>query len=389
MIFFYCVVITFTLSFFHVLLHELGHAIPAYILTKQRVEVYIGSFGDKEGCISITTKPVNFWIKCNPLYWFKGMCRPMAENVTLNMQIVYTAIGPVVSIVYIAFVFYLLPYLDPDGNLSIFPLLLGLAAIAVLAANILPINKVLKTNTGITYNDGYTLLLLYKTKRLEKKYVKAFADVEKNNTAEAADFFEIATKKNIINISVFRYALQAFVNEKRFEAANRLIISVPFEGEFNSNDLTQISYVKMLLNQNDEALAILEKALLLDGNHIYALNNIGYLYTVLNRFSDAFEPLNKAIELNASAAYAYNNRGYAKISTGDMEGGYGDIKKSLELENNNSYVYRNMGIYYMKKENYKEALSWLKKAQNLDANTPMLEDLLKETSDKLLANALL
>lgn len=389
MIFFTCCVLTFTLSFFHVFFHELGHAIPAFMLTKQKVEVYIGSYGDKNDCIIIKTKPFDFWIKYNPLYWFKGMCRPTAENTTLNIQIIYIALGPVVSIVYISLIFYLLPYFDPDGNLSIFPLLLALAAITVLAANIWPIKKSPKTDNEITYNDGYSLLLLLKTKRLEKGYIKAFANLEKNNTADAANFFEKATKKDVINVSVFRYALQAFINEKRYDVAKRLINSVSFADEFTSNDLTQIAYVKMQFHQNDEAIQILEKALLLDDNNIYALNNIGYLYTVFNRFSDAFAPLNRAIELNAYAAYAYNNRGYAKIGIGDMEGGYADIKKSLELEDNNSYVYRNMGIYYMKSGNYEEAYSWFKKAQSLDANTPMLEELLKETSDKLIDNALL
>ncbi len=31
-----------------VLLHELGHAIPALILTRQKVSIYIGSYGDPD-----------------------------------------------------------------------------------------------------------------------------------------------------------------------------------------------------------------------------------------------------------------------------------------------------------------------------------------------------
>lgn len=35
-----------------IILHELGHALPAILLTKEKVSIYIGSYGDQKKSIN-------------------------------------------------------------------------------------------------------------------------------------------------------------------------------------------------------------------------------------------------------------------------------------------------------------------------------------------------
>lgn len=391
MTFVLCVLIILVLSFFHVLLHELGHAVPAFLLTKQKVEVYVGSHGNKDHCIKISTRPIDFWIKYNPFSWLGGMCRVTAKDVSVNTQIIYTAIAPVVSIVYFFLVLWSLPAADPYGKLSILPLLLAMGGFTLLAINLLPVNVPLKTGNGtFTYNDGYTLRLLLKAKKIEKQYIEALKYYNNDDYKKASRLFEEIIKEEFIDTLLFRYALSTFVMQKNYAAADRLMKKAY---QLNITEAEAIDYlhtglVKLHNEEYDEAIEKFKKVLELQADDVYALNNLGYTFTMVNRFTEAIVLLDKVIALKPDGAYGYNNRGYAKVKTGDKEEGLSDIKKSLELDNTNSYAYRNMGIYYMETCDYKEALTWLTKARKMDADTPMLTDLLKLTEDKLLTNAL-
>lgn len=385
------IAIMIVLNFVHVVLHELGHAIPAYLLTKQKVEVYIGSYGDKQYCIKISTHPIDCWIKINPLSWFKGLCKPTAKELNINAQLIYTAVAPLVSIVYIFFILYLWADFDPDGKLGIFPVILALGSITLMALNLLPVSRALKMDDGsVTYNDGYTIRILLRVKRIEKQYIQAFEYFNKADYKKSAQLFALIIKKQIMTIDVFRYALYAFVIQKKYDAADGLIKQAY---QLNITEVTATDYqytgtVKLHLEEYDEAIDKYKKALALQTGDYDNLNNLGYTYTLVGQFAKAIVLLDKAIELNPGGAFAYNNRGYAKIKTGDVEGGRADVAKSLELDGTNSYAYRNMGIYHMATGDYKQALSWLTKARKIDAATPMLKVLLKLTEDKLITKAL-
>jgi hypothetical protein len=56
------------LAFFvTVALHELGHAIPALLMTRDEVTIYIGSFGNPYSSFHFTTGRLKFCCKYNPL----------------------------------------------------------------------------------------------------------------------------------------------------------------------------------------------------------------------------------------------------------------------------------------------------------------------------------
>ena len=77
-----------------VLFHELGHAIPAVLLTGEKVKVYIGSYGDPGKSLNFSMGKLSFWIRYDPLTWRGGLCVPTAKTVSFNRQIVYIICGP-------------------------------------------------------------------------------------------------------------------------------------------------------------------------------------------------------------------------------------------------------------------------------------------------------
>lgn len=87
------------LAFFvTVTLHELGHAIPALLMTRDEVTIYIGSFGSPYNSFHVTIGRLNLYCKYNPLLWYKGCCLCTDHYLSINQRIGFVAGGPIASI---------------------------------------------------------------------------------------------------------------------------------------------------------------------------------------------------------------------------------------------------------------------------------------------------
>ncbi len=80
-----------------ILLHELGHALMAIYLSREKVTVYVGSFGERKDTIHLKLGLLECYLKKN-MAWDRGLCVPESKNFTLNGQIWYIAMGPVVTV---------------------------------------------------------------------------------------------------------------------------------------------------------------------------------------------------------------------------------------------------------------------------------------------------
>lgn len=105
---------------FTVLFHELGHAIPVILLTKQKATIYIGSYGDPKSSIKINFGLLTIYFRYNPLAWRLGLCVPSAKSVSINRQIVYTLAGPIASLIIATIVCYFTFAYDFHGFLKSF-----------------------------------------------------------------------------------------------------------------------------------------------------------------------------------------------------------------------------------------------------------------------------
>lgn len=61
-----------------------------------------------------------------------------------------------------------------------------------------------------------------------------------------------------------------------------------------------------------------------------------------------------------------------------MEDGLKDLQHSMVLDESNSYAHRNLGIYYLKMGNPGKALVCFGKAQQRDADTPLLNEYIEK-----------
>ena len=367
-----------------VFLHELGHAIPAILLTRKKATIYIGSFGDPAKSLKINLGMLIIFFRYNPFAWKLGLCVPAANTISLNKQIIYTLTGPLASLLIGIIAAYYTFAFDLHGFLKLFLIVFIGSALLDLLINLIPNPTPIELYNGnIAYNDGYSLKRLFYSRRFPKEYLEAIDRYHEQHYADAAVLTEKALSYGSGDENIYRLAISAYSLDKNYQKVKELSEVFLLTGKMNSDDLANMALSYSKLGFYDEAIEIYDKSLQQNPGNKYALNNKGYTLNLLKKYEEAIPIFNTAIELDTNFAYSYNNRGLAKIKLGLTEEGLQDIHRSFELDGNNSYCYMNLGIYHFDNREFDEALRLFLKALELDATTHGIDQLINDTRLKL------
>lgn len=367
-----------------VFIHELGHAIPAILLTGKKATIYIGSYGNPEKSLKINLGILVIFFQYNPFAWRQGLCVPSSQTISINKQIIYTLTGPLASLLAGSIACYFAFAFDLHGFLKLFLIVFLPSAILDLVANLIPDPVPVKLYDGtIVYNDGYSLKRLLYHKWFPDDYAKARELYNNQQYSGAAILLEKMLSKGITDEDIYRTAIHCHFLNKNYNKAKELADKFMQTGKMNADDLPGIALICCRSGFYNEGIEFYDKILQQNSGNKDALNNKGYTLNLLNRFEEAIAVFNKAIELDANCGYSYSNRGLAKIKLGLREEGLQDIHHSFELDMNNSYCYMNLGIYHFDKGKFDEALQQFLKAKELDDTTHKIDELLNQTRQKL------
>lgn len=328
-----------SLFFFHVLtiaVHEMGHAITACLLTKEKVVVYLGSYGDQEKSKRITAGKLEVWVRMSPLKWSGGVCE--FSNYTPKQYFNIVLAGPLASL--LLFVVLLSSYLilRPEDVITSFFLLYfcGWSALIFLF-DIAPARDVMSLDQGqLAYNDGAKLRML----RLNNKrpeYSEALDLSNAERYAEAAVLLDKIIKDGTKSIFIYRAAVNAYMRSKDYEKAT-LVQQLQFAKfpKLNTEDRISKALLMTKLKKYDEAIDYYKHLLQKGGNNKFNLNNLGYTLALVNRFEEAISYLDKAILIDAQFASAYANRSYANLRLGKPDKGKADRDVALSLDPDNA-----------------------------------------------------
>jgi len=367
------------------LLHELGHAIPALLLTRKKVMVYIGTYGDSEKSMKFTIGKLELYFRYNPFLWHGGVCMVEDEDVSINRAILYTLTGSLASFIIAATASYFTFAYDLHAFLKLFLIVFLGSSLYDLYWNLVPHSSTSEElfDGSIVYNDGYQLTQLFKYRKLNRYLSEAAALYDQRRFKEAVPLFDKVLAAGVNQKEVYSIAFNNYIFAKEFEKAKQVSEKLIAMGNLAFEDQYNRGYLYLELGEPDKALEIFREALQLQPESAFALNGIGYSLCLLNRFEEALPPLNKAIELDNNFAYAYNNRGLALIKTGQPEAGLQDINHSLELDGTNADTYKNLGIYHFDRKEYPEALQLFTRAKEMDKETYCIDEHIRETEQRI------
>lgn len=369
---------------FTVLFHELGHGIPALLLTKDKVTLYIGSYGDPKQSLTFRIGRLEFFLKYNPFLWKLGLCVPHSKEVSMIRQIFITVLGPITSLFLGALCCYIAFAADFHGSIKVISAVFLGSSLFDFFVNILPRDEPIQIFDGsIVYNDGQQLRQLFMYKTLPSQYTVGADHYNKQEYEMAAKAFHNIIDNGLKNDMVYRLGISAYLQFKDYKTA--LTLHKEFEKycKLNSDDYANSGLMKSQLGNYYEGMPDYQKSLDLNPENNYALINRGYTYNLLEQYEKAIADFDKAIRIEPELAYSYNNRGLAKIKLGQENEGLKDINTSMDLDDKDSYAYRNLGIYHYDKTDFSKALKYFEKAQKLDKHTHLITDYIENTKEKL------
>lgn len=362
-----------------VLLHELGHAIPALLFTKEEVSIYWGSYAPEN------LRKVKFrrlTIHYNSIFklWRAGACKHATVDIDYRRHLVIVLMGPVFSLLLACVAFYIALAINSHGIVKLLLFVLLLSTVIDLKGLIPNRGRSTDTHGRLLYNDGTLISKLLSLKNNYKHVMHLFELYSEGRYMDYADYFE-SLDLTCVDLDLYRTTIYSYLQIGEFERAKAY--SEEYFKKLPASRLTSWDYcnegiIESQLNNLECALPFYNKALLLDPDNIHALNNRGFTFGVMEQHERAVTDLNKAIAINPNFAYAYSNRGFSKIRLNLIDEGLEDIRYSLDIDDQNPYAYRSLGICQMEQGNFNEALSNFEKAKLLHPDTYQIDQLIHD-----------
>jgi tetratricopeptide (TPR) repeat protein len=363
-----------------VILHELGHAIPAILFTRKKVTVFIGSYGEAKKSVNFSCGLLEVHLK-KSIFWRTGLCQTSATSLSQTKKFIFIVCGPLASLTFAIVTSYFVFSYDMHGVLKMVMSFFTLAAAWDFFSNIIPNNHPVKLADGrVCYNDGNSLRELFYYKRFLREYQSAAELYDQKEFHKSAVAFKDILQLGFQHEDIYRLAYASCLLNHQYQEAYEYILDFGTKFSLNSDDYYNLGYLSTFRGVGKENENYFEKSLELNPNNPHALNAIGYILNTKQRFKEARSYFEKALAIDPEHSYAMNNLGHAKIEMEELEEGLAYINHSLELNNDNSYAYRNLGIYHLKLKNFTEAERFLLKAKSLDKDTELIEELLAKVT---------
>ncbi len=121
-----------------VLLHELGHGIPALLFTNQKVILYIGSYGDTKKGFHLSFGRLEIFFKYNPILWKLGLCVPSYEEFSLTKNMIIVLGGPLISLILGSISIYYSFWGNIDHTIALILFAVAISTLFDFLSNIIP-----------------------------------------------------------------------------------------------------------------------------------------------------------------------------------------------------------------------------------------------------------
>lgn len=364
----------------NVIIHEFGHAVAAVLLTKQRVHIYIGSYGYLPQSLRMDLGLIELYIVYNPLKWKIGLCDFSARYIPVNQLIIIIFAGPLLSFTLGTIACYFVFAYDLHGAFKLFVVLYLLFVFFELVQNLIPNQTPYFSRSGnIFYNDGFQLKKLFLHRKYSERIKKACEFYNDQFYKEAAEVFEEILQNGGTGPDIYRLAIASFFCSENYNKARIFSEKLVLEYKHLAYDLNTWGLSCSFLDLHEEAMTYYDRAIQIDKDFYEGYANKGYTFLVRNKFEDAISIFDDLIAKEPNRAYSHSNRGLAKLKLGKEEEGLKEINYAISLDSNDSYGYKNLGIYHLDKGNYIEALNLFLKAKELNPSTHMINKLIRET----------
>ncbi|TWI95068.1 tetratricopeptide repeat protein [Mucilaginibacter frigoritolerans] len=368
-------------------LHELGHAFAYLILTKpNKIDIYIGSYGNKKNNIAFKLGKLHFYIKKSfPFIKGIGLCHSSKQEPSYINEIIILLAGPLFTVVAACIPFIII--LNTGANLLVLTscyIFLGFSVLSLIN-NLIPkdINKKYKVYLA---NDGKQILFALNLRQAFPIYLEAAEHYKNKKFEKAAISLKLVLEKaHKTSDDILRLIIFTSIETKQYDDAHFYLTELENKFKLSTNDLLMKATLLSLTQRNNEAITTYNEVLKKDKNNILALNNIGAALLEKEEYFVARHAFEKAIKLDPDFYAPIGNLGHLEILEGNLETGKKLVNQCLSVNENASDAYKVLGIYYLKIKDINQATINFNKAKELDNDIDLskYEDELKALNEEV------
>ena len=366
---------------FTTLVHEYGHALPALLFTQEKVDVYVGSYGNIDNSLVFKLGRLTIYFKFNMLNWNIGMCRHRSARY-LYQEFIIVLGGPVASIL---LSIPLIILFQKEGLHDIWRFLIpifALSAVYDFFVNMIPMNTPMRMHDGaVTYNDGHQLLFLINAATKPAAYLVGFGLFQEKKYEAAFAEMQKLIDENTHDRTAYEMMADCLIAQKKYYEALEFYENILNRFKPKASDYSRLGGLHLKIRNYDTALENLNMALYENHANAEDLNNRGRVFMEYKDYREAAFDLNNAIRLNDGFADAYANRGLLHIKINEMNAAKWDLEKALSIDGNHALTYLHLGFFYERGrdlESKKQALSAFQKAEKLGVEERNLNWILAE-----------
>ena len=362
------------------LVHELGHAIPSLLFTKEQVIVCVGSYGDVSNSLSFSIGRLRIFLKFNFLSWNLGLCSHQGIAGFWKTLIVIIG-GPIASLILALTLFYFMVFNNYSDTVIVVLTFFILSSLWDFAVNIYPVSTPFYLFNGSEiHNDGYRFLSLIKRRNYPDSYYTAMESSLNFEYEKSVAVLKNLLKEGFDNREVNDLIIANLMKNGDYDEALKHFGSFKLTKKLKSRDYYTLGAIYFELKKYNDAIKCLNKAIHGDFQNVQYLNKRGLCYAETGAHENAFKDFNAAIYYNPNYLLSFLNRGNLKIRLDDLEGGYADIQRVIEFDGKIPLAYIYLGYYYKKKHDYALAMESFEKAKALNSDYQSLDFLIEEMS---------
>lgn len=348
-----------------VLIHELGHAIPSLLFTKEEVIICVGSYENLTKSKGIKLGRLTTFFTFNIFNWNSGLC--LHKGVTTFIQNFLIILGgPLASLLIGLGMIYVVRNWQGGQYGVVVAVFLIVSALWDFISNIIPHDKPLVTHNGnIVYNDGYQLKRLLQQNNLATHQQQALKEYQLGHYDKVLGLLKADGLGGLKTVEIQRTYIESLLHTRQLEEAEETFYHYFGQTELKSPDFSLIAEIKMEQQQYENALQAYDRAVYLDFTNPLLHDKKGLCHTNLADYEDAVIAFSKSILHNPDFYQSMVNRAYALIKLERLDLAEQDLSNALALNDTYPKTYFCLGLLKKELGAKKEALNYLLKAQKM------------------------
>lgn len=189
-----------------------------------------------------------------------------------------------------------------------------------------------------------------------------------NQDADALRVFEELVKNNQADAEAMSWMGFAYLNQKRYDEAIRVLEGAKSSGAFNLAVWTNLANAYAAVGDDTsrgKAVQLYKQIAEKDPRNPVPFYNMGTQYMTMGLYSEAITALKKGVELaptGPQAKFALNNIGFSYEKLGKYEDAADAYAKGSDMATNNEVFARNAGMAYYRAMKNEPAVKYLERA---------------------------